>query len=248
MSLTLNMVGGGGGSLSATDALLRVQAPAGSTVTITKGSTTKTDQGHENADDSTIYDYYFIIHQSQFDSTTPWTVTATLNTQTASATVLISENAEYDLELSYGFYLYNNGDQCTAVTGGWSYAAFLSTSNYSAGTLDTAYNGTTCYLSANGVNEQISAVTVNKIDVTDYNALRIEVSDYTFAGSGYKELDLVSSRGDVSSYAAQVRIESTGTFTVDVSSITGSYYIGLYLNSGSAGSCAIGFTKMYLVK
>lgn len=248
MSLTLNMVGGGVGGLTSTDALLRVQAPAGSTVTITKGSTTKTDQGHENADDSTIYDYYFIIHQSQFDSTTPWTVTATLNTQTASATVLISENAEYDLELSYGFYLYNNGDQCTAVTGGWSYAAFLSTSNYSAGTLDTAYNGTTCYLSANGVNKQISAVTVNKIDVTDYNALRIEVSDYTFAGSGYKELDLVSSRGDVSSYAAQVRIESTGTFTVDVSSITGSYYIGLYLNSGSAGSCAIGFTKMYLVK
>lgn len=248
MSLTLNMVGGGVGGLTSTDALLRVQAPAGSTVTIAKGSTTKTDQGHENADDSTIYDYYFIIHQSQFDSTTPWTVTATLNTQTASATVLISENAEYDLELSYGFYLYNNGDQCTAVTGGWSYAAFLSTSNYSAGTLDTAYNGTTCYLSANGVNKQISAVTVNKIDVTDYNALRIEVSDYTFAGSGYKELDLVSSRGDVSSYAAQVRIESTGTFTVDVSSITGSYYIGLYLNSGSAGSCAIGFTKMYLVK
>lgn len=248
MSLTLNMVGGGGGGLSSTDALLRVQAPAGSTVTITKGSTTKTDQGHENADDSTVYDYYFIIHQSQFDSTTPWTVTATLGTQTASDTVLISENAEYDIELSYGFYLYNNGDLRTAVTGGWSYAAFLSTSNYSAGTLDTAHNGTTCYLSANGTNLQISAVTVNKIDVTDYNALRIEVSDYTFAGSGYRELDLVSSRGSVSSPAAQVRIESTGTFSVDVSSITGSYYIGLYLNSGSAGSCAIGFTKMYLVK
>lgn len=248
MSLVLNMVGGGGGSLSATDALLRVQAPAGSTVTITKGSTTKTDQGHENADDSTVYDYYFIIHQSQFDSTTPWTVTATLGTQTASDTVLISENAEYDIELSYGFYLYNNDDLRTAVTGGWSYAAFLSTSNYSAGTLDTAYNGTTCYLSASGQNRQISAVTVNKIDVTDYNALRIEVSDYTFAGSGYRELDLVSSRGNVSSPAAQVSIDSTGTFSIDVSSITGSYYIGLYLNSGSAGSCAIGFTKMYLVK
>lgn len=240
--------GGGGGSLTSTDALLRVQAPAGSTVTITKGSTTKTDQGHENADDSTIYDYYFVIHQSQFDSATPWTVTATLGTQTASDTVLIATNAEYDLELSYGFYLYNNGDLRTAVTGGWSYAAFLSTSNYVAGTLDTAYNGTTCYLSASGVNRQISAVTVNKIDVTDYNTLRIEVSDYTFAGAGYRELDLVSSRGDVSSPAAQVQIESTGTFTVDVSGYSGSYYIGLYLNSGSSGSCAIGFTKMYLVK
>lgn len=120
MSLTLNMVGGGGGGLSSTDALLRVQAPAGSTVTITKGSTTKTDQGHENADDSTVYDYYFIIHQSQFDSTTPWTVTATLGTQTASDTVTVNAANEYDIELSFSIYLFKAGDQCTSITGGWT--------------------------------------------------------------------------------------------------------------------------------
>lgn len=248
MSLTLNMVGGGGGKLKDTDAVLVVTVPTGSTVTAAKGGTTLTPTMWVKATDNTLDCAIFSIPASKFDSTTPWTVTATLGTQTASDTVLIATNSEYDLELSYGFYLYNNGDQCTAVTGGWSYAAFLSTSNYSAGTLDTAHNGTTCYLSANGTNKQISAVTVNKIDVTNYRALRIEVSDYTFAGSGYRELDLVSSRGNVSSPAAQVQIESTGTFTVDVSGYSGSYYIGLYLNSGSAGSCAIGFTKMYLVK
>lgn len=120
MSLTLNMVGGGGGGLSSTDALLRVQAPAGSTVTITKGSTTKTDQGHENADDSTVYDYYFIIHQSQFDSTTPWTVTATLGNDTASDTVTVNAANEYDIELSFSIYLFKAGDQCTSITGGWN--------------------------------------------------------------------------------------------------------------------------------
>ena len=92
---------GGGGSLRDTDAMLRVQAPAGSTVTITKGTVTKTDLGHENADDHTVYDYYFIIHQSQFDSVNPWTVTATLNGQISSDTVIIDAADEYDVVLNY---------------------------------------------------------------------------------------------------------------------------------------------------
>lgn len=96
MSLTLNMVGGGGGGLAATDALLRVQAPAQSTVTITKGGVTKSDAGHENADDHFYYDYYFIIHASQFDSTA-WTVTATLNNNSVSKTIVVNAADEYDL-------------------------------------------------------------------------------------------------------------------------------------------------------
>ena len=108
MSLTLNMVGGGGGGLKATDALLRVQAPAGSTVTISKGTTTKTDLGHENADDHTVYDYYFIIHASQFDSVNPWTVTATLGEDSATSTIIINAADEFNLTLEYLYYLYNN--------------------------------------------------------------------------------------------------------------------------------------------
>ena len=92
---------GGGGGLQDTDALLRVQAPAGSVVTISKGGMTKTDLGHENANDHTLYDYYFIIHQSQFDSVNPWTVTATLNTLTTSDTIIINAADEYDMYLSY---------------------------------------------------------------------------------------------------------------------------------------------------
>ena len=92
---------GGGASLKATDALLRVQAPAGSVVTITKGSVTKTDLGHENADNHTVYDYYFIIHQSQFDSVNSWTVTATLGAQSKTSTIIIDAADEYDMVLSY---------------------------------------------------------------------------------------------------------------------------------------------------
>ena len=94
-------VGGGGGSIKGTDAILRVIAPAGSTVTISKGGVSKTDLGHENASDSTLYDYYFVIHQSQFDSITPWLVSATLGGQVIADTIIIDMANEYDMVLNY---------------------------------------------------------------------------------------------------------------------------------------------------
>lgn len=94
--------GGGEGGITSTDAILRVQAPAGSVVTISKGSTEKTDEGHINADDNTKYDYYFIIHQSQFDSVNPWNVTAVLGTKTSTKTIVVDSSNEYDLVIVYG--------------------------------------------------------------------------------------------------------------------------------------------------
>lgn len=94
---------GFGGSLKETDALLRVQAPAGSLVTIKKGSVTKSDEGHENANDHTLCDYYFIIHQSQFDSVNAWEVEATLGKANAIVNVLIHESDEYDVVISYEY-------------------------------------------------------------------------------------------------------------------------------------------------
>jgi hypothetical protein len=96
----INMIGGGGG-LQSTDAILRVIAPAGSTVTISKGGVSKSDLGHENASDTSLYDYYFIIHASQFDSVNPWTVTATLGSNIDSDTIIIDVADEYDVALTY---------------------------------------------------------------------------------------------------------------------------------------------------
>lgn len=90
-----------GTSFSSTDALLRVQAPAGSVVTMTRGGTTKIDNGHENKNDSEIYDYYFVIHQSQFSSTNEWTVMATLGEEMTSDTIIINASDEYNMSLYY---------------------------------------------------------------------------------------------------------------------------------------------------
>lgn len=107
--MIFNMVGGGSGGLKATDAILRVIAPAESTVTITKNGVSKSDAGHENAIDPTLFDYYFIIHSSQFDSVNPWTVTATLGSESSSDTIVIDSADEYDVELSYSYWIFKSG-------------------------------------------------------------------------------------------------------------------------------------------
>lgn len=103
MSLVFNMVSGGaaGGGLKDTDAVLIVTVPTGSTVTATKGGTTLTPTMWVKAADASLDCAIFSIPASQFDSTTPWTVTATDGANTASDTVLITTNKEYETEILY---------------------------------------------------------------------------------------------------------------------------------------------------
>lgn len=157
---------GGGGGLQDTDALLRVQAPAGSVVTITKGGMTKTDHGHENADDNSVYDYYFIIHQSQFDSVNPWTVTATLGTQTSSGTIIINAVDEYDMELTYRVYLIQNGAFVSGIT--W-------TTNGSSTPSISAQTGYIAFYASSGNNTATAlAYPTSKVSLRNKSTLHVK--------------------------------------------------------------------------
>ena len=103
MSYVFNMVGGSGGGSgpSASDAILTVTVPTGSTVTATKGGVTLTPTMWVQAADPTLDCALFVIASSLFDSVNAWTVTATLGTDTASDTVTIDSNEQYDMRLSY---------------------------------------------------------------------------------------------------------------------------------------------------
>lgn len=92
---------GGGGGPSASDAILTVTVPTGSTVTATKGGVTLTPTLWVTAADATLDCALFVVTPAQFDSVNPWTVTATLGSDTASNTVIISSNEQYDLSLWY---------------------------------------------------------------------------------------------------------------------------------------------------
>lgn len=98
--MIFNMVGGGGGSLKNTDAVLIVSVPTGSTVTATKGGVTLTPTIWAQNADNTLDTAIFSVKASTFDSNA-WTVTATLNGDTASDTVVIDSAEEYSLELNF---------------------------------------------------------------------------------------------------------------------------------------------------
>ena len=110
--------GGGGSSLPYTDAILHVKAPLNSSLTFTKGSTSERlgpEAAHPNADG--VYgDWYYNVESSDFGA---WQITAALNNHYDTTTVSPSEARQYDVLLRYTMHLFDNGDQCTAITGGW---------------------------------------------------------------------------------------------------------------------------------
>ena len=111
MSLTLNVVGGGSGGgsgPSASDAILTVTVPTGSTVTATKGNVTLTPTMWVQAADATLACALFVIPAAQFDSTTPWTVTETDGAGSLTDEVVIDSNQRYDLPL-YRLYIFREG-------------------------------------------------------------------------------------------------------------------------------------------
>lgn len=220
---------GGGASLKATDALLRVQAPAGSTVTITKGSVSKTDLGHENADDHTVYDYYFIIHQSQFDSVNPWTITATLGEDTASDTIIIDTADEYDVELSYVFYLFRSG-RGALVEFGW---------NNNGSDVVTTVTDEMISQQYSGSSHQGSFFTENRIDWTPYRTLHVRLKctsePYNNDNFGLR-INITNTYHQTGNATNPSRITGTGInvssdyveYTLNVATVNAEYYLNIW--------------------
>ena len=259
--MIFNMVGGGSGGLKATDAILRVIAPAESTVTIAKSGVSKSDGGHENALDNTLYDYYFIIHASQFDSSNPWTVTATLGTQTISDTIIINAANEYDLSLSYTLWLINDGvSQFGTIT-----PVALKSQSTSTTAQAPAVSSATGYIqigwtsaaSSGNAGGGIAYFSSSKINLSKYNNLHVDgtlrnptaydtnncASAWTAIGSYQTENRLfaqpVSSSIESSSYVSY-------NTDIDISSLSDEAYIGVNGYRGTANYTTLRIANMYL--
>lgn len=240
---------GGGGSLKDTDALLRVMAPAGSVVTLTKGGLTKVDHGHENANDHTVYDYYFIIHQSQFDSVNAWTVTATLNGSTASGTIIIDSADEYDILLAYELHLYTAGDQSGWTALAWKYNTSASGLSGRAPTI--TYNEANMGVAITSGGSFSGVAYHDKVDLTAFSSVRLTGS---FSGSavlsenGLFIVDRVGESGYDDIDVAKQVVSSAGSlnWTLDISSLTGEFYICIATARNSAYQSTFTITGVWL--
>lgn len=219
-----------GGGFNRHDALLRVQAPAHSTVTITKGTYHKSDVGHENAQDHTMYDYYFIIHQSQFDSVNAWTITATLGEESASNTIIIDTADEYDIYLEYIYYLFKSGRGALTPFG------FKNNGSSVTSRITDEMILSECNTSN---PQQGSCYTENRIDWAPYKTLHVTLKctsePYDNSNFGLR-INITNTYQQTGDTTNPTRITGTGIgvsadyveYTLDVTNVNAEYYLNIW--------------------
>lgn len=94
-------------------AVISVTYPAGSVCTCTKGT-----KSYKAKNTSGLA--LFAVPEAG-----AWTVSCTDGTQTASTTVTVTADGEaVNVKLAYDLRLFDNGDECAGVTGGWTNAGY----------------------------------------------------------------------------------------------------------------------------
>lgn len=214
-SRNVNIVADYAVTLSYFSATIAVTWPAGSTCTCENGSTVLTAP-------DTSGSYTFTV-----TNTGTWTVNCTNGTENASTTVSITVDGQSaNVKLAYDLRLFDNGDECTDTTGGWTntgytYDALLTTPpEISDGRIQL-------YGKAEG-NTGIG--TTQSIDLTGYSKLVID-RDVISTLSSYNagQIWLLPSKNVVTSQAkATLQFgESTGRTAqeIDVTNINTPVYV-----------------------
>ena len=246
MSYVFNMVGGGsgGGGPTSSDAILTVTVPTGSTVTMTKGGVTLTPTMWVQAADATLDCALFVIGSSLFDSQNAWTVTASKNGTTASETVTISSNKQYDLTIELALYFIRNGSE----VGTNAFAKKNGSGEKFTVDGNVAYK---CTSSSNTVY-----YTADLVDVSGFSAMTVVIPKASFKYSLRFGLTATKQNIDTSNFNINfeggVETIGTGSSTVtdittdtpvnlDLSNVSGSYYLGFSISYGGTSGIASGF-------
>ncbi len=238
------IIGAGGESISIHAAVLHVSAPFGSTVSIAKGGVTVKSLGpgraHTNTDGESA-DYYFSIAPANYGT---WTVSATRENESDSASVIIDSNRQYDVEMSYTYWLYHHGNKMESVTGGYTAVAWRYTAqSWAAAAATVTENADSISVK---FPQQANAVfrTVNAVDVTDFTVLKAVV-DCTPLQTVNNNIIFALLNNTTGTYwadriAAQLALQTQGwssgvtgaAISLDISGVTGAKWIALGSNYG----------------
>lgn len=226
-------------------ATIHITYPAGSTCTATDGTTTL------SAPD-TSGTWVCVVPNAG-----AWTIScADGDSQTSSVVTISTDGEEKSVTLSYMLYLYNQGDTCDAVTGGWQARALGLSSNSDARAPDVAVNEGTITLTATYEYDTFSSGVyeiINNVDVSSFASISIAISSVANLGKGAFFLAVfdrsISSwgSGDCANAKASTQITDAGTFSLDISSISGECAIGIMTrNDYSATGPSMEFSEVVL--
>ena len=227
---------GGGGSGGDVYAFILVTYPAGSTCTASNGTTTLT------AGDTSGSWVFKIPTPASTPET--WTVSCTDGVDTASATVSISaEGQSVNIELAYNIEFVKNG-VLTSLP--WT----IATNPSYPGAAVTQESGDVLFTTGH-VNAATVFGSTDAYDLTDYATLRLVVaSGQSYFNSNHAPCVAIGRNrptGTGSSSSATnldyktMLNNSTGninatTYTIDVSALTGLFYVGISLAGSSTMS------------
>ena len=220
----------GGGGTGKLFAAIGVTYPAGSTCTATNGSKTL------KADDTSGLFLFAIPEPKTLPET--WVITATDGTRTKSQSVSITAKGQIEnVELSYDYYLFNGGS-IVDWTGDFGNKEDAS-SGYKIGT--TLYVKRT---GSSGHNMWAAVYTDEPVDISSYSRLVADIS----AASGsdiYLAVCKSAAADEKKEFAASADIVK-GEVSVDISKLTGSYYITLNATYGQTGTASCTATVVWL--
>lgn len=128
--------------------------------------------------------------------------------------------------------LYFYGNENTELTGGWTpyaYKTSSSSSAVSAPTVTKKEKYMKLSKTVSGSNWLFGSVfTENAIDLTDYEMLKLKVIGVQGANggtSGSISLNITSTKSNSYSVTKSLSITSDGEYAIDISSLTGNYYV-----------------------
>lgn len=195
-------------------ATINITYPAGSTCTCSDGTTTLSAPDTSGTWVCTV------------PNAGKWTVSSTDGDKSKSADVVITTDGQTEsVTLLYITHLFNNGDTCDAITGGWG------TGSTSAGSASISGQQISIVAYA---EKTFSCGPKNKIDVSEYKALSVTVDSI---GNGSLRVYLYAT--SISNPAAQVTTGTTGTVSLDISSVSGANTVMLSFHSEKGGTVKV---------
>ena len=190
-------------------ATIQVTFPTDCTsVTCTKGDTVLSVPGGELSKGR----YAFSVHEAG-----EWTLYCTNGVDTDTDVVNVTEEKGYSVVLSFLYYLYNTGDECTAVTGGWKARKQGSRGTFTKKETSIYVQGE----SDNGMN----AATSRAIDLTPFSTAKIRLVKVSSGGSGNVFFTTNSEYSESGSGTRSLSATSKPeVVSLDIRSLNGSYY------------------------
>ena len=167
---------------------------------------------------------------------------------------LIPAPDEYEQIVNYTM-LYDAGDECEEVTGGWESNKLVLTSGWTAGTV-TFDNSHVKLSKASGEKKSATITTKNVIDLSPYNSVVFKTFDGSF-GTYCSARIYLNTLGDdycssgVRLYETNERVTSPVISTADISAYKESKMFSLIVTdngSGGSGSATLSLSNMLLTK